>query len=245
MGRNSTSWQIAKIFKDITWDAGISGLAKRSFRGLHKPKKKKPKPAEFVRFIYKGQYYRRPIAPKKKKTKPPELLKLPPAGPQVVPQQFIVPPITVAHKAEALVAGIKPSSGSGQQSTWSWRSWWKLNAPLVILNFGSLATLVGFTRPDVLELRCLAMTGNTTFVLYSLLQPPPIRWAAMCWSALFASVNGFNIAKILNERSGKVSLAPHEEEIFHEHFQPHVSLLVFSVLFLQLQWLSSLATRYE
>lgn len=38
---------------------------------------------------------------------------------------------------------------------------------------------------------------------------------------LFASVNGFNIAKILNERQGKVILTPHEMEIYQEHFQPY------------------------
>ncbi|KAL7532286.1 hypothetical protein ACHAXR_004537 [Thalassiosira sp. AJA248-18] len=224
-GRNS-SWLMAKIFRD--WDA--EHVVRSAFRGLHKPRKKKP--TEYVRFVYKGQYYRRPIAPKKKKSNPPELLKLPPAGKGIVPQPFITPPnpIAAAQKAEALVTA-KPAAGSSdsRKSTWSWRSWWKLNGPLVLLNFGSLATLVGFTRADVLELRSLAMTGNTTFVLYSLLQPPPIRWATVCWNilirprrvSLFASVNGYNIAKILNEREGKVFLSPHEEEIFHEHFQPH------------------------
>lgn len=222
-GRNST-WHIAKIFKDITWDAGI--VARSAFRDLHKPRKTKPKkPTDYVRFIYKGQFYRRPIA-KKKKSKPPELLKLPHAGPTVVPLPFITPPsnVTAAQKAEALVASIKPSAGGSsgsQQSTWSWRSWFKLNAPLLILNFGSMATLVGFTRADVIELRSLAILGNSTFVIYSLLQPPPIRWATIGWQFLFASVNGFNVAKILNERKGKVFLTQHEEEIYHEHFEQH------------------------
>mmetsp|Transcript_319 Transcript_319/g.505 ORF Transcript_319/g.505 Transcript_319/m.505 type:complete len:462 (-) Transcript_319:520-1905(-) len=225
-GPRNSSWQIAKIFKDITWDAGI--VARSAFRGIHKPRRKiKPKPTEYVKFVYKGQYYRRPIAPRQKKNKsdPPKLLKLPPAGPQVVPQPFITPPTSAAQTAEALVAS-KPtagggSSGSSQQSTWSWRSWWKLNAPLVVINFGSLATLMGFTRSDVLELRSLAITGNVSFVVYSLLQPPPIRWAACIWSILFASVNGVKIAQILHEREGKVHLTPHEETIYYEHFQPH------------------------
>mmetsp|Transcript_31995 Transcript_31995/g.67261 ORF Transcript_31995/g.67261 Transcript_31995/m.67261 type:complete len:472 (+) Transcript_31995:87-1502(+) len=215
-GRNST-WRIAKIFKDITWNAGI--VARSAFRDLHKPRKTKPKkPTDYVRFVYKGQYYRRPIA-KKTKSKPPKLLKLPLAT--VVPLPFKTPSNAAAQKAEALVAS-KPSAGSGsQQSTWSWRSWWKLNYPLLILNFGSMATLVGFTRADVIELRSLAIMGNTTFVIYSLLQPPPIRWATIGWQLLFASVNGFNVAKILNERKGKVFLSPHEEEIYHEHFERH------------------------
>jgi len=142
---------------------------------------------------------------------------LPPAGPQVVPQAFKTP-----HAAEGLLIATKPAAGVGsQRSTWSWLSWWRLNAPLVILNFGSFATLVGFTRSDVLELRCLAITGNMTFVIYSLLQPPPIRWPAICWSVLFGGVNGFSIAKFVHEREGKVILSKYEEEIFLEHFKPH------------------------
>lgn len=211
-----STWLISKVLKEITWDAGL--VVRSAFRGLHKPRKK-PKPT-VVRFVYKGNFYRRPIAPRGKK-QPPQLLKIPPAGPQVVPQPFKTPPSTAAQKAEALVASTKPSSTGGKKSTWSWRSWWKLNAPLLILNFGSLATLVGFTRSDVLELRTLAITGNTCFVVYSLLQPPPIKWAAIVWSTLFASVNGYNIAKILNERKGTVHLNEHEEEIYQEHFQPH------------------------
>jgi CRP-like cAMP-binding protein len=112
------------------------------------------------------------------------------------------------------------SQQSNKQQTWSWKSWFTLNTPLLILNCGSMATLLGFTRSDVLELRTLAMTGNCTFVIYSLISPP-IKWPAICWSMLFASVNGFNIAKILNERKGKVVLTPHEMEMYQEHFQPY------------------------
>lgn len=152
-----------QILKEITWDAGL--VVRRAFRGLHKAKKKTNKPTEYVRFTYKGNWYRRPIA-SKKKSKPPELLSLPPAGAQVVPKPFKNPDAAAAEKAEVLAA-VK-AKGSSSQDTWSWRSWWKLNAPLLVLNFGFFANLVGFTRADVLELRSLAMTGNTSFVIYSL-----------------------------------------------------------------------------
>lgn len=189
---------------------------------MHKQRKKsKNRPQQYVRFVYKGNYYRRPIAPKHKK-KPPELLKLPPAGPAVIPKPFITPPSTsVAKKAEELVAASATAGSSGQQSTWSWRSWLKLNYPLLILNFGSLATLAGFTRTDVIELRSLAITGNVTFTIYSLLRPPPIQWNVLLYQFLFASVNAYNIVVILNERKGKVHLSPRQEEIYTEHFQPH------------------------
>ncbi|KAL9188794.1 hypothetical protein ACHAXT_007172 [Thalassiosira profunda] len=206
---------IARIFNDITWDAGL--VVRRAFRGLHKPRKTKKKPTEFVRFVYKGNWYRRPI--QKQKKKPPELIKLPPAGPQVVPQPFKTPPPQAAAEVLAATKPAGGGGGAGQQSTWSWRSWWKLNAPLVLLNVGSLATLVGFTRADVLELRSLALTGNCTFIMYSLMSPP-VRWGPIGWVSLFAGVNGYNIVRIMTERKGKVFLSEHEEEIFNEHFQP-------------------------
>lgn len=72
----------------------------------------------------------------------------------------------------------------------------------------------------MLELRSLAITGNISFVLYSLFITP-IRWPAISWSALFAAVNGYNIVKILNERSDKAVLDQHEMEIYSEHFEDH------------------------
>lgn len=207
--RRNTNF-IARVLKE----ANIA--ARYTFQSAHhKPKRKTKK---VVSFVYKGNYYRRPIPTSKKSEKaPPELLKIPPAGQAVLPKPFKTPPPEFIASSKSAHGG----SGSKQQSTWSWSSWWKLNAPLLILNFGSLATLVGFTRRDVLELRALSMTGSTTFVIYSLLQPPPIRWPSIVWSTLFAGVNGYKILGILNERKGNVVLSPREEEIYHEHFQPH------------------------
>eukprot|EP00986_Skeletonema_menzelii_P018726 scaffold26688_cov129-Skeletonema_menzelii.AAC.3 len=212
----------------------ITRILRESFRGLHKQapitrKRKQGTPVmtqQYVKFVYKGQYYRRPIIKNKNQTsssdQPPQLLRIP-AQPLGVPKSFKEPPKSASTKIQsekaALVANTS-SSQKQQQHTWSWKSWLKLNTPLLILNFGSMATLLGFTRSDVLELRSLAMTGNCTFVIYSLISPP-IKWPAILWSMLFASVNGFNIAKILNERQGKVVLTPHEMDIYQEHFQPY------------------------
>jgi len=219
--RSSTaSWHITRILRE-------------SFRGLHKQpplsqrKKKQGTPVmtqQYVKFVYKGQYYRRPIIPKSNNERqPPQLLKIP-AQPLGVPKSFKEPPKSVTKiiqsEKAALVGNKSSSQQSNKQQTWSWKSWFTLNTPLLILNCGSMATLLGFTRSDVLELRTLAMTGNCTFVIYSLISPP-IKWPAICWSMLFASVNGFNIAKILNERKGKVVLTPHEMEMYQEHFQPY------------------------
>lgn len=206
---------IAKIFKNITWDAGI--VIRTAFRGIHKPRKKRP--IEYVRFVYKGRYYRRPLSPKEKNPQvPPELLKLPLSGPLVTPRPFQTPPNASAQMADALVAS-NPSAG--RRSTWSWLDWWKLNAPLIIMNLGSLCTLTAFTRTDVLELRSCSVLGNCLFAIYSILQPPPIRWGPPLWSSLFATVNVYKIIQILDERRGNVDLSPREREIYHEHFEPH------------------------
>lgn len=156
------------------------------------------------------------------KKEPPQLFKLPPAGQAVMPQPFVTPPPDVVEgAAEAIVAGATKHNSKNQQQTWSWSSWWRLNGPLLVLNFGSLATLIGFTRSDVLELRVLSVTGSTTFVAYTMLQPPPIRWPSVFWSMLFSAVNTQKIIAILHERKGNVVLSPRQEEIYNEHFQPH------------------------
>mmetsp|Transcript_9156 Transcript_9156/g.18405 ORF Transcript_9156/g.18405 Transcript_9156/m.18405 type:complete len:496 (+) Transcript_9156:179-1666(+) len=211
----------------------ITRILRESFRGLHKQppisrKKKQGTPLmtqQYVKFVYKGQYYRRPIIPKNRQS-PPQLLRIP-AQPLGVPKSFKEPPKSVTttkiqSEKAALVANTsqQQQQSNKQQYTWSWKSWFSLNTPLLILNFGSMATLLGFTRSDVLELRTLAMTGNCTFVIYSLLSPP-IKWPAIVWAMTFASVNAFNITKILNERQGKVILTPREMEIYQEHFQPY------------------------
>jgi CRP-like cAMP-binding protein len=220
--RNSTF--IGRILKE----AGIA--ARGAFRSVHKsnPTPKTTARAEEIRFIYKGNYYRRKIPGQKKE--PPKLLKLPPAGQAVMPQPFKTPPPdATTTTAEAMAAAGKARGHSNHghhhsqstKQTWSWRSWWKLNGPLLVLNFGSLATLVGFTRTDVLELRALSVTGSMTFVFYTMTQPPPIRWPSVFWSLLFSTVNTYKIANILHEKKGAVILTPRQEEIYQEHFQPH------------------------
>ena len=207
---------IAKISKDITWDAGI--VIPTASRGMHKPREKRP--TEYLRFVYKGRYYRRPVAPKKKNPQVPELMTLPLSGPLLAPRPFKIPPNSSAHTTDLSSVATNPSAG-GRKSTWSWLDWWKLNAPLIILNFGSFCTLTAFTRSDVLELRACSVLGSTSFVVYSLLQPPPMRWGPPLWSSLFSSVNSYKIVQILDERRGNVDLSPREREIYLEHFKPH------------------------
>jgi hypothetical protein len=221
---SSANWHITQIVKGMFRRLHKSTITSSSSSRRSKKIGTSVMNQQYVKFVYKGNFYRRPIIPRKQlqQQEPPKLLKIP-AQALGVPKAF-KEPVAAANKTQQqheMAALVANKSSQQQQQKWSWKSWFNLNTPLLILNFGSMATLLGFTRSDVLELRSLALTGNCTFVIYSLLSPPPIKWPAIMWSMLFASVNGFNITKILRERQGKVILTPHETEIYMEHFQPY------------------------
>jgi CRP-like cAMP-binding protein len=98
--------------------------------------------------------------------------------------------------------------------------WFKDNIPIMILNFGSLCTLLAFTMTDVLQLRSLAITGQCCFIFYNLKQNI-IMWPSIIWSMTFASVNAWNIGKILEERNASVHMSDEQEAVFVEYFMPH------------------------
>ena len=167
---------------------------------------------------------RRPPPPRPQVDKMP---KLPPAGPAVVPKNFKQVPApggagsSSASGASASGAGASSSSagGGGARASYFSKEWFKTNGPILVLNFGSVCTLVGFTRQDVLELRALSMTGSICSVCYFALSRP--AFAPMAWSSLFAATNALKIARILDERKGRVVLTEHEEDIYEEHFLSH------------------------
>lgn len=182
------------------------------------------RPYRYVKTIHKGNFVKRKV-PIHKPTQSdvPTVPKLPPLGPQTVPK----PLKHVAAEPAASGGGATSSQSSTttsstqitQQQPSRMYNWWKQNAAVLVLNFGSLCTLTGFMRSDVLELRALSMTGSLSSVVYFLLLQP-IRWAPIAWSTLFAAVNGEKIYKILYERNAEVHLTLHEEAIFVEHFMP-------------------------
>ena len=98
--------------------------------------------------------------------------------------------------------------------------WFRSNLPVMVLNVGSLCTLLAFTRTDVLELRSLAITGQVCFVAYQLKQKI-ILWPSVMWSTLFAMVNAYNIQNILEERHSSVHMTDAQERVFVEFFMPH------------------------
>jgi hypothetical protein len=99
------------------------------------------------------------------------------------------------------------------------RAWWKENWSTVVLNFGSVCTLIGFTRSDVLELRCLSVTGSAGNVIYHFTQAP-LRYLPVAWSALFAAVNSYKIREILLERHSQVHMTPENEDTYIQFFMP-------------------------
>ena len=102
------------------------------------------------------------------------------------------------------------------------QEWFKLNWPVLILNFGSVCSLVGFTRSDVLELRSLSVTGSLSSVMYFASQPAATRsLTPILWSLTFASVNSFKIYQILVERKASVDLPKHQLDVYRRQFEPH------------------------
>jgi CRP-like cAMP-binding protein len=98
--------------------------------------------------------------------------------------------------------------------------WWLENYGTLILNFGSICTLIGFTRSDVLELRGLSVTGSLCAIVYNFTNRP-LRWTPILWSSTFAAVNGLKILQIVQERQGSVHFTREQEEQYIHFFMPH------------------------
>jgi CRP-like cAMP-binding protein len=101
-----------------------------------------------------------------------------------------------------------------------YREWFSENWPVLLFNFGSICALTGFTRSDVLELRTLSVIGSLCGVVYNLVQTPR-RLSPLLWGLTFASVNGWKIFEVVQERNGTVLLTAAEEDIYVKHFLPH------------------------
>jgi hypothetical protein len=182
--------------------------------------KKPRRPHRYIKGVYKGNFVKKriPIRPQPTPTVP----KLPPLGPQTMPQPLKHSMEQQATASSSSLSHHHASSASSNTSNTTYSrmyNWWKQNAAVLILNFGSLCTLTGFVRSDVLELRAFSMTGSLSSVAYFVLTAPT-RYAPILWSSLFATVNGVKIYQILYERNAKVVLSEREEEIFVEHFMP-------------------------
>jgi CRP-like cAMP-binding protein len=219
---------------------GINRVFQRAFA----PGRQKRNPKEkYKRAIIKGNFVRlKVVAPPP--PAPAKLPKLPQAGPTLMPRPFESvpaspiaasqhhnPTIDVAHKTVEGAASAETLSRARQKdkrySNYERsKAWIRQNLAVLVLNFGSVCTLFGFTRSDVLELRAMSMTGSLCSICFETINgirnpAVGIRWAPLVWSSTFSGVNAYNIYKILDERKSRVKLEEHEEAIYVEHFMPH------------------------
>jgi CRP-like cAMP-binding protein len=165
----------------------------------------------YMKGVHNGVFYNIKVPPNKKVL--PAIPKLPP--PQTAPIGFktIVPKIDNA-------AGASSRRGDSHEFWERLREWWKQNWPILVLNFGSMCTLTGFTRSDVVELRSLSATGSLCFVAYGLTQAP-VRYTPLVWAFSFATINATKIYQIMEERKGTVRLTAAQEQVYIQFFMPH------------------------
>jgi len=182
-----------------------------------RPRKRK----KYLKGVYRGNFVRIPL-PDKAKKKLPDLPKL--RSPVSPPKPFKNPPEEVVIKQVMEQTSTEGTASSRRTNSKKFfkaaRAWWKQNWSVVVLNFGSVCSLVGFTRSDVLELRGLSMVGSICAMVYNM-PFRPRRWSPIVWSAMFAVVNGTKIAQIYEERRGTVVLDEKQENTYVEFFMDH------------------------
>lgn len=177
---------------------------RKRFQQLHQP--------THIKGIYNGQYFR---------VKLPQKYVFPqlPSFPSILPVPISIQGVLSESRKLSLEA-LFPLAGPGGSLLRRFLEWSAINWPTLLLNFGSICTLLAFTRSDVLELRSLSATGSISNAIYRYTQKP-ILWITVAWPCLFATVNGFKIMEILHERNAEVHMDDHQEKIYVEHFLQH------------------------
>jgi CRP-like cAMP-binding protein len=191
-------------------------------------------PLKEIKGVFGGQYYRIKVPSQRPPPKPVSKL-LNPSSPPV--KSFVHAEKSAAEKTSSKSASKKPSSTliselrEASQSErldilneyWQRaREWWKLNWHVLLLNAGSVCTLVGFTRTDVLELRSLSVAGSLSSVIYFMSLPSRPSMTPVLWSLTFAAVNTYKIVRILIERKAKAEIHDdHDLDVYRRHFEPH------------------------
>ena len=196
-----------------------------------------------IKGVHRGNYFRVTVPPKQSIL--PEVPKLPsPVGPALKSFKSVPPPasttttateqsssssnvVSQASGTAAAAAAATAASSAREQASEQMKNyldwiyaWWKENWSILTMNFGSLCTLLAFTRTDVLELRALSVSGSVCFIVYTVAQTP-IRWLTVGWTTLFGSVNSYKILQIINERHSHVSMTEEQEESYEKFFMPN------------------------
>ena len=153
--------------------------------------------------------------------------KLPPSGSRLVPMMPVSGGSTGKGMATAGIGGRDVVNKHTPDISSALRMWLRANIPILVLNCGSLCTLLAYTRSDVLELRYLTFIGSCSSVVYFLSRPPPVTLPPAIWAAIFVCTNGFMIRRLWIERdssdlgSGRETWIPEVEDAYDEHFLPH------------------------
>lgn len=176
----------------------------------------------YVKGVVNGQFVRVKLPGREPPSRLPKLHN--PASPPVKP--FTQPPTTAAAGEVPTLQEFTQASRAERREFFDeyWdrvKAWIKHNFAVMVLNFGSVCSLVGFTRSDVLELRLLSVTGSLSYVVYFFALPGKRDWAPILWSLTFIAVNGQKIYQILVERKGSVVLNDEQQAIYENYFQPH------------------------
>ena len=169
---------------------------------------------QFLTGTHNGVFYRIKVPPQQRRLPTIPKLHTPTSAPMPLP------PVRAGESVTAAAASKKEAQERRQEFWERLWLWLKDNKATLILNFGSICTLVGFTRTDVLELRGLAVTGSVCAVVYHFLLTP-VRYPPILWSCTFAGVNSFKIFQIMVERQGAVNLSEEQEERYINFFMPH------------------------
>ncbi len=191
-------------------------LIRQILKGGHPTNRKrflKREQPKYIKGVYNGQYFRVQL--------PQASAGFPrmPSFPSILPVPISVGGVlseSPKYALETLFPVASPDE-SVFQRFWKWCT---INWPTMLLNLGSICTLLAFTRSDVLELRTLSATGSISNAIYRYSQKP-ILWITVVWPSLFATVNGVKIMEILHERNAEVHMDETQEKIYVEYFLQH------------------------
>jgi len=150
------------------------------------------------------------------------------AGPNVMPKRIPPPPSPISRTTTGTISrGIGESAHlhpvTEIRTSKKFFKWLNDNAGVIILNSGSFATLMAFSRTDILELRLLSIAGSVSTMIYFTFRTPPRIYLPIIWASIFMLTNTYMVYYIYEERKGPLSKpwTEEEESVYMEHFQTH------------------------
>lgn len=179
----------------------------------HRTRRRKTQP-RVIKGVVNGQFVR--IRVPEKKPILPSIPKLP----QTIKEPKPFTPTTQSAKLQRAMLINEERRERARDFFDEFQAWWKENWAVLILNLGSVCSLIGFTRSDVVELRALSAMGSMGAVVYNA-SFTPTRYSPILWSLSFAGLNMFKIFEVINERKGNFSMTDEQEMIYSKFFLSH------------------------